>query len=130
LDGDLDQAIDFYHQALACKPKDPFSSEMLQRALIDALAETSELLQNIGLDANRSTTSISHRRTSHPPAQDSLAKPPPLAAHHGAEPRHGKEGRSSSTLHPSSRRPRDSMAMSDDGLSISVETLGEDVDMG
>ena len=130
LDGDVDQAIDFYHQALACKPKDPFSSEMLQRALIDALAETSELLQNIGLDANRSTSaSTSNRRTSHPPAQDSLAKPPPLAAHHGVEPRHEKEGRSS-MVHPSSRRPRDSMAMSDDGLSISVETLGEDVDMG
>lgn len=36
--GDLDEAIDFYHQALSCKPDDPFSSEMLNKALTEALS--------------------------------------------------------------------------------------------
>lgn len=36
--GDLDEAIDFYHQALSCKPDDPFSSEMLNKALQEALS--------------------------------------------------------------------------------------------
>lgn len=35
--GDLDGAIDYYHQSLSRKPDDPFSSEMLNRALQDAL---------------------------------------------------------------------------------------------
>ena len=35
--GDLDGAIDFYHQSLSRKPDDPFASEMLNRALTDAL---------------------------------------------------------------------------------------------
>ena len=35
--GDLNDAIDFYHQALSCKPDDPFSSEMLNKALQEAL---------------------------------------------------------------------------------------------
>lgn len=36
--GDLDEAIDCYHQALSCKPDDPFSSEMLNKALQEALS--------------------------------------------------------------------------------------------
>lgn len=36
--GDLDGAIDLYHQALSCKPDDPFSSEMLNKALQEALS--------------------------------------------------------------------------------------------
>ena len=35
--GDLDGAIDLYHQSLSRKPDDPFASEMLNRALTDAL---------------------------------------------------------------------------------------------
>ena len=35
--GDLDGAIDYYHQSLSRKPDDPFSTEMLNRALQDAL---------------------------------------------------------------------------------------------
>lgn len=35
--GDLDGAIDVYHQALSRKPDDPFSSEMLNRALQESL---------------------------------------------------------------------------------------------
>jgi anaphase-promoting complex subunit 6 len=37
---DLDGAIDYYHQALSCKPDDPFSTEMLNRALREALSTT------------------------------------------------------------------------------------------
>lgn len=36
--GELDEAIDFYHQALSCKPDDPFSSEMLNKALQEAMS--------------------------------------------------------------------------------------------
>lgn len=35
--GDIDAAIDYYHQSLSRKPDDPFASEMLNRALNDAL---------------------------------------------------------------------------------------------
>lgn len=37
LQGDIDGAIEIYHQALSRKPDDPFSSEMLSRALEEAL---------------------------------------------------------------------------------------------
>jgi anaphase-promoting complex subunit 6 len=112
LDGELDQAIDFYHQALACKPKDPFSSEMLQRALTDALSQTSELLQNISLEGNR---------TNHHHYEDEIDAP--LVR---------RDKVRLATSGSSKGRPRESinsMAMSDDGLSISVESMG-DVDMG
>lgn len=36
----LDGAIEYYHQALSCKPDDPFSTEMLNRALREALSTT------------------------------------------------------------------------------------------
>ena len=35
--GDLEGAIEYYHQALSRKPDDPFSSEMLNRALVESL---------------------------------------------------------------------------------------------
>lgn len=37
LSGDVDGAIDSYHEALSRKPDDPFSSEMLNRALAEAI---------------------------------------------------------------------------------------------
>jgi len=37
LSGDVDGAIDSYHEALSRKPEDPFSSEMLTRALSEAV---------------------------------------------------------------------------------------------
>lgn len=37
LDGDVDGAIDSYHEALSRKPEDPFTSEMLTRALAEAV---------------------------------------------------------------------------------------------
>ena len=38
--GNVDEAIDSYHQALGCKPEDPFSTEMLNKALQEALSTT------------------------------------------------------------------------------------------
>jgi hypothetical protein len=38
---DLDGAIEYYHQALSCKPDNPFSTEMLNRALREALSRLS-----------------------------------------------------------------------------------------
>lgn len=37
LSGDIDGAIDSYHEALSRKPDDPFSTEMLNRALSEAI---------------------------------------------------------------------------------------------
>ncbi|KAK1743722.1 putative cell division cycle protein 16 [Skeletonema marinoi] len=47
LSGDVDGAIDSYHEALSRKPEDPFSSEMLTRALSEAVTypRSSVLLQ-------------------------------------------------------------------------------------
>ena len=36
--GDVDGAIDTYHKALSRKPDDPFTSEMLTRALSEAIS--------------------------------------------------------------------------------------------
>ena len=44
---DLDKAIDYYHQALSCKPDDPFSTEMLNRALREALTSTLRLSDGV-----------------------------------------------------------------------------------
>lgn len=41
--GDLDRAIEYYHQALGCKSDDPFSTEMLHRALEEALSTSLSL---------------------------------------------------------------------------------------
>jgi tetratricopeptide (TPR) repeat protein len=41
LTGDLDSAISYYHQALALKPEDPFSTEMLNNALQDQIESSS-----------------------------------------------------------------------------------------
>lgn len=38
--GNLDEAIQSYHQALGCKPEDPFSTEMLNKALQESLSTT------------------------------------------------------------------------------------------
>jgi tetratricopeptide (TPR) repeat protein len=45
--GDLDGAIVHYHQALGCKADDPFSTEMLNRALRSAL-NSGLMLEGIG----------------------------------------------------------------------------------
>lgn len=41
--GDIEGAIEFYHQALSRKPDDPFSNEMLNRALEEALDDMGSL---------------------------------------------------------------------------------------
>jgi anaphase-promoting complex subunit 6 len=40
LDGELDTAIEYYHQALSCKPEDSFSEGLLSRALQEALTKS------------------------------------------------------------------------------------------
>jgi len=68
--GDLDEAIDLYHQALGCKPDDPFASEMLSKALQEALnsihlGEDENNLPDqrpLFLDSNLSTLSASKSR--------------------------------------------------------------------
>ena len=39
MQGDLDIAINFYHQALSCKPEDSFSEGLLSRALSEAMSK-------------------------------------------------------------------------------------------
>jgi len=46
----LHQSIDAYHQSLAQKPDDPFASEMLQKALSDALEQTDFFMNDDDLD--------------------------------------------------------------------------------
>jgi len=105
MQGDLDIAIDTYHQALAHKPEDPFASEMLQRALQDALSRTTEMFDSIGLadpagESHAATTVTKVRNV-----------PVPGAV--------GRESMGASSM------------MTDGGLSISVESGSvDDIDMG
>lgn len=43
LSGDIDGAIELYHQALSRKPDDPLSTEMLNRALKESLTVAAEV---------------------------------------------------------------------------------------
>ena len=53
LSGDVDGAIDSYHEALSRKPEDPFSSEMLTRALSEAVTyPRSSVFATIGDNAD------------------------------------------------------------------------------
>ncbi len=59
--GDLEGAIEFYHQALSRKPDDPFASEMLNRALFEALDNLGPTSTNDGTptpNRNRSAMSM------------------------------------------------------------------------
>ena len=56
LSGDVDGAIDSYHEALSRKPEDPFSSEMLTRALSEAVTyPRSSVFATIDDDADMNT---------------------------------------------------------------------------
>lgn len=46
--GDLDGAIEDYHQALSCKRDDPFSTEMLNRALKEAMFNSTKFWNKSG----------------------------------------------------------------------------------
>lgn len=54
--GDIEGAIELYHQALSRKPDDPFSSEMLNRALEEALDDMGQL--SPGVATNESLASM------------------------------------------------------------------------
>jgi tetratricopeptide (TPR) repeat protein len=102
--GNVDTAINYYHQALSCKPDDAFSTEMLNRALEEAL--TINTLTN--------ATNLSHYH--HPSAT--------LAAGAGAQ--------SQSHLFMSPAAPlglsTSSISRKDDSM-MSEETESSDVDM-
>lgn len=74
LAGHLDEAIEAYHQALARKPEDPFASEMLQRALADALDQTTEWLGGVGLTMDHNDEEEPSADTTHVAA--SANRPP------------------------------------------------------
>ena len=57
MQGDLDIAIDYYHQALSCKPEDAFSEGLLSRALQEALQKSLTVVD----DSNDSLFSPSAR---------------------------------------------------------------------
>ncbi|CAB9496340.1 cycle protein 16 homolog [Seminavis robusta] len=104
--GNLDEAIDSYHQALGCKPEDPFSTEMLNKALQEALSATFSSPE----DENTMPT------------------------HHNLHPGNSSNtpyrfGNDTSTDHDQSSLSKDytgTSMMSDDGANLSVES---DVDM-
>ena len=101
--GDLDEAIDFYHQALSCKPDDPFSSEMLNKALQEALSKS----LNIGDDENNS------------PEDQPAGTRGPVAVK-------SKLARDMTFLSNANNMNSSTSMASDDGLNISAES---DVDM-
>jgi hypothetical protein len=104
----FDVAIDLYHQALSRKPDDPFSSELLNRALRDVLQD--HLFLDDSINANTSkrfdTSEYLDLSTSSEEQQ-----------REGAVPR---------AVNSKSSAVQSSM-MTDDGLSLSVES--GDVDM-
>ena len=98
--GDYDVAIDLYHQALSRKPDDPFSSELLSRALRDVLQFTTLFPDD---DEKKSTSFL-----------DSSSMAVPTSG--------GKNNTPSAMMQQSSM-------MTDDGLSLSVDDSSGDVDM-
>ena len=104
--GDYDVAIDLYHQALSRKPDDPFSSELLSRALRDVLQFTTLFPDDHDNDEKKSTSFLDN--------SSSMAVPTP--------------GGGGGNNTPSSAMQQQSSMMTDDGLSLSVDDSG-DVDM-
>ena len=111
--GDLDGAIDFYHQSLSRKPDDPFASEMLNRALTDAL-NGKLFLESPNPQFNSSIRSPSFGSgiitTSRNSGNAASSMPPPAAQ----APQHNNQSMNESSM------------MTDEGISMDS---GEDVDM-
>jgi anaphase-promoting complex subunit 6 len=99
LTGDVDSAIDLYHQALSRKPDDPFSSEMLNRALQEALSGK--------LILNDIATTDGH-----------------LSRISGGAKEEGVASRQASNLEWSRR---DASMMSEDGMNLSMDSSSTDV---
>ena len=107
--GDLDDAIEFYHQALSCKPDDPFSSEMLNKALQEALSTDFTM----GEDENNK------------PAHDKQHSFLPTSSSSVSYVSKNRSMGQDQTFLSNNTNTSTSM-MSDDGLNLSVES---DVDM-
>jgi hypothetical protein len=104
---DIDGAIDHYHQSLSRKPDDPFASEMLNRALQDAL-ETKLFLDD-----------------DHPPPFASSSTPFQLRGGRGKNLNLDLSA-STNNMEPAAN---ESMMTDDGGLTLSVDMSSDDVDM-
>ncbi len=111
----LHRAIDSYHQSLAKKPDDPFASEMLQKALGDALEQTDFFLGDDNEQDN-----VQH---------ESMASPTLVVKKHTpARPPRGSLGSLSTGMGLAGAADQSSL-WTEDGLSVSVESGNDDVDM-
>ena len=111
--GNLDEAIDLYHQALSCKPDDPFASEMLNKALQEALTT------NLSLGENENDTPL-QKQEHHLLRNVGKHIVPPASASKSR-----LMGQDQTFL--SNNTNVSTSMMSDDGLNMSLET--SDVDM-
>jgi tetratricopeptide (TPR) repeat protein len=102
----LHQAIDTYHQSLSKKPDDPFCSEMLQKALGDALESTNFFLADTEDGEDDGDEDV-----------DGMA----YGVDGGIPPR--------SSMGAASAAGQSSSMWTEDGLSLSVESSSSDVDM-
>lgn len=109
----MDEAIDLYHQALSCKPDDPFASEMLNKALQEALNA------NLSLGEDENDTPMPKKQHHLLPNIGNRNLPPASAAK-------GRLVGQDQTFLSINTNTSTSM-MSDDGLNMSLET--SDVDM-
>ena len=129
----LHKAIDSYHQSLAKKPDDPFASEMLQKALGDALEQTDFFLNDDDVaevvdDAGDEDYEHGAIPTSPPKGQ--------RAQHLGKKaattprPPRGSLGSLASAASGMGFATADQSSLwTEDGLSVSVDSGNDDVDM-
>ncbi|KAG7351602.1 expressed tetratricopeptide repeat protein [Nitzschia inconspicua] len=109
----LHQAIDTYHQALSKKPDAAFSSEMLSKALSDALEQTDFFASNQENDAGGNNNNSSSNIDVHDGISGESFASSKLSNRDGG---------------PTSSRLNQSSLWTDDGLSLSVESAS-DIDM-
>ena len=121
----LHKAIDSYHQSLSKKPDDPFASEMLQKALSDALEQTDFFLSDdddvlVNNDRHESGILASpqgSQRADH------------VAATTPRPPRGSLGSLSASATRMGLAAADQSSLWTEDGLSVSAESVNDDVDM-
>jgi len=127
----LHRAIDSYHQSLAAKPDDPFASEMLQKALSDALDQTDFFLNDddVAVDASAQESGILTSPSISQRGQPVVKK----ASHHhtlaSPRPPRGSLGSVSTATGMGVTNADQSSVWTEDGLSVSVESCNDDVDM-
>lgn len=118
--GDLDGAIELYHQALSRKPDDPFSSDMLNRALEEALSSVDIAGEEAG--GNSFMSGSSDLLSPHQPRD----KPSSFLSPDGMSTA-SSILRSGSSRHNGRRRDMSTSMATDDGSNLSFAS--GDVDM-